>query len=39
MLIFKGSYDLWDTGKDEVYKTICNGRYGCYDGQWVDLSK
>lgn len=39
MLIFKGSHDLWNAGKDEVYKTICNGRYGCYDGQWTDLSK
>ena len=24
-------------GKDEVYKMICNGRYGTYDGKWVDL--
>ncbi len=39
MLIFKGSHDLWNAGKDEVYKTICGGRYGCYDGKWVNLSK
>lgn len=39
MLIFKGSHDMWNKGKDEVYKTICNGSYGCYYGQWVDLSK
>ena len=37
MLIFKGSRKTWEDGKDAVYKTICNGRYGCYDGKWVDL--
>lgn len=39
MLTFKGSHDLWNAGKDEVYKTICNGRYGCYDGQWIDTDE
>lgn len=38
MVIFKGSKKVWNDGKDEVYKTICNGRYGTYDGAWVDLS-
>lgn len=37
MLIFKGSRKTWEDGKDAVYKTICNGRYGCYDGKWIDL--
>lgn len=35
MADFRGSRDVWDKGLDEVYKTICNGRYGCYDGSWV----
>lgn len=39
MLIFKGSRDVWNSGKDEVYKTICAGRYGCYDGKWVNITK
>lgn len=37
MLIFKGSKKTWEDGKDAVYQTICNGRYGCYSGKWVDL--
>lgn len=37
MTIFKGSHATWDDGLDEVYKTICNGRYGTYDGRWIDL--
>lgn len=37
MTIFKGSHEVWDKGMDEVYKTIVNGRYGCYDGKWVVL--
>ena len=32
--IFKGSHKVWEDGKDEMYKMICNGRY---DGKWVDL--
>lgn len=35
--IFKGSREVWSDGKDEIYKVICNGRYGTYDGKWVDL--
>ena len=35
--IFKGSHDVWEIGKDELYKTICDGRYGTYDGKWVDV--
>lgn len=39
MLIFKGSREIWNQGKDEVYKMICNGRYGTYDGNWVVLKR
>lgn len=35
--IFKGSHKVREDGKDEMYKMICNGRYGTYDGKWVDL--
>lgn len=35
MAIFRGSKEVWDSGLDNVYKTICNGRYGTYDGRWV----
>lgn len=37
LLIFKGSRKTWDDGKDAVYQTICSGRYGCYNGKWIDL--
>ena len=37
MLIFKGSNQIWEAGKDEVYKNICNGRFGCYDGKFLNL--
>lgn len=37
LCIFKGSHKVWEDGKDEVYKMICNGRYGTYDGKWIDL--
>lgn len=37
--IFKGSREKWDEGLDEVYKYIVNGRYGCYDGKWVNLNE
>lgn len=37
--IFKGSREVWKDGKDEMYKMICNGRYGTYDGKWVDLEE
>ena len=37
MCIFKGSHKVWNDGKEEIYKMICNGRYGTYDGQWGDL--
>lgn len=39
MVIFKGSHEVWNKGLDEVYKTIVNGRYGCYDGSWVNLGR
>lgn len=34
--VFCGSHDLWKAGKDKVYKTICNGQYGTYDGSWIE---
>lgn len=34
---FIGSHDVWKSGKDKIYKNICNGRYGTYDGKWVDV--
>ena len=37
MTIFKGSLEVWESGLDEVYKMIVNGRYGTYDGKWVNL--
>ena len=37
MLIFKGSKEVWKEGKDAVYRTICAGMYGCYDGDWINL--
>ena len=37
MSIYKDSEKVWNNGKDEVYKMICNGRYGGYDGSWIDL--
>lgn len=36
---FVGSHDKWNEGKDEVYKYIVNGRYGCYDGNWFYLGE
>lgn len=30
MFIFKGCEEVWNSGLDEVYKTICNGKYGTY---------
>lgn len=37
MLVYKGSRKTWEDEKDAVYQTICSGRYGCYNGKWVDL--
>lgn len=37
LTIFKGSHEKWEMGKDEVYKMVCGGRYGAYDGNWVKL--
>ena len=36
--IFKGAEEIWNKGKDELYKSICAGNFGTYDGCWVDLS-
>lgn len=35
MTIFKGSKEKWNEGIIEVYKFICNGRYGTYDGEYL----
>lgn len=36
LTVFKGSRKKWDEGADAVYKMIANGRYGCYDGKWLE---
>lgn len=38
MTIFIGSRDVWNNGLDFVYKTIVAGKYGCYDGNWVNTN-
>ena len=37
--IFKGAEEIWNKVKDELYKTICAGNFGTYDGCWVDLGR
>lgn len=39
MTIFKGSKEVWAEGLDKVYKFIVSGKYGCYDGSWIDLEE
>ena len=39
MTVFKGSHKKWNEGLDAVYRYICNGRYGCFDGKWINLYK
>lgn len=34
--IFIGSEEVYERGLDDVYRAIVNGRYGCYDGSWVN---
>lgn len=36
MLIFKGCHDIWDGGLDKVYNYVTQGRYGGYEGYWMD---
>lgn len=36
MLMFKGSRKLWEDNRDNTYKAIVAGRYGCYDGKCFD---
>ena len=31
--------DIYAEGLDKVYKFIVNGRFGCYDGNWVNLTE
>lgn len=35
LIVFKGSRDKWNEGRDAVYNMIIAGRYGGYDGSWV----
>lgn len=37
MSVLIGSQELWNSGKDEVYKSIYNSKYGHYDERWVNL--
>ena len=39
LYIFKGSHEIWNNGLDSVYRTICNGTVGCYDGKWIDFNR
>ena len=36
---FIGSKDIYAEGLDKVYKFIVSGRFGCYDGNWVNLTE
>ena len=36
ILMFIGSRKLWEENRDNTYKAIVAGRYGCYDGKWVN---
>lgn len=36
MIIFHGSKGKWDQGISEVYSYICQGKYGSYNGYWLD---
>lgn len=38
LFAFKGGQNIWDEGLDRVYRDICNGIYGCYDGRWIKNS-
>lgn len=39
LTIFIGACDVWNEGLDKVYEMIVNGRYGCYDGKWINLKE
>ena len=34
---FKGCNEEWCKGLDRIYRNICQGIYGCYDGKWTNL--
>lgn len=36
MTCFKGCHDKWEEGLDAVYEYVTQGRYGGYDGYWMD---
>lgn len=35
---FMGYNDCWDEGKDNIYKMVVNGRFGAYNGCWVNVT-
>ena len=37
MTVFRGCAEVWEKGLDEVYKMVVGGRYGTYDGKWVNI--
>lgn len=37
LLVFKGSKEDWNSGLDTIYRNLCGGKYGCYDGKWTKL--
>lgn len=39
LTVFIGSDKIWEEGLDKVYRMIVNGRFGCYDGEWIKLER
>lgn len=39
MTAFIGGQTVYAEGLDKVYKFIVSGRYGCYDGNWVNIAE
>lgn len=39
LFVFQGHKEVWEKGKDELYEMIVSGRYGTYDGNWVDFKE
>ena len=36
---FKGIEEIYSKGLDEIYKYVVAGRFGCYDGNWINLKE
>lgn len=34
---FRESENDWAVGLDNIYRNVVGGRYGAYDGNWIDL--